>query len=320
MRKLILALVFMIMLAACEDTGSGTLLTTDPYIGGKEGLQMKFIDGMPPDYIFDNKGYGFGIGVQLDNVGEANVQPENAYVEIIGINPTDYGKGSQQDLIRRMTSPLSGAKKNSDGTISSGGREVVEFSDLNYQGDLHGNAGIKIRAELCYNYQTYTSTKLCIKKDLLRNVGNAKICEPNGEKNPANSAGPVHITSLKESPMGTDKIQISFVVQNVKEIPGLIFKKGTVCDDAVNNPDMNKVWVEVTSDINGVKPECSGLQEGTGRSQGYITLYGGEPRTVTCSIDLSSVDSIFEEILEIKLDYNYLQFIERPLEIRDVST
>ena len=148
-----------------------------------------------------------------------------------------------------------------------------------------------------------------------------KICEITGEKNPVNSGGPVHITSLKENPMGQEKVQITFVIENVKSVPGVIFSKDAQsCDDSINNPDLHKVWVNVKTEINGAGAECNGLNEGSGSSQGYVTLYNGEPRTVTCSIDLSHIDSIFEQVYEIELEYRYLQHIERPLEIRDVST
>ncbi|MFH0875251.1 MAG: hypothetical protein V1859_04900 [archaeon] len=321
MKKIIaaLSLILVIILAGCGEQ-TDQVSTTAPYIGGKDGIVMKFIEGMPPDYVFDNGGYGFGIAMQLDNVGEANVESGQAYVEIIGLNPGDFGKSTQADLKKSTTKILRGAKKNSDGTSIQGDRDVIEFGDLNYRGDLHGNSGIKLRAELCYNYKTYTSTMLCIKKNIVKNLGNQKICDPNGEKTPSNSAAPVHITSLRESPLGDNKVQIVFTIENVKDVKGTIFKRASVCDDSVNNPDLNKVWVDVKTDINGVRADCTGLMEGASRSQGYVTLYNGEPRTVTCTVDLSNVDSIFEKAYEITLDYNYLHYIERPLEIRDVST
>ncbi|MBN2421847.1 hypothetical protein JXB41_01355 [Candidatus Woesearchaeota archaeon] len=320
MKKEILMIIFcfLFLFSSCQEGDTETEVVT-PYIGGEEGLQMKFVEGMPPDYIFDNGGYEFGIGVQLDNVGEDDIEEDEAYIEIIGINPKDFNLNSQDDLKKNLDSDLTGAKKNFEGTELPGGRTVVEFAGLNYVDDLHGNAGIKIRAELCYKYRTYTSTKLCIKKEVLENIASDKICDLTGDKTPVNSGGPVHITSLKETPMGENKIQMAFVIENVKSVPGTIFKRGTECDDSLNNPELNKVWVEIKTDIDGVKPECSGLQESTDKSKGYVTLYSGEPRTVTCSLDLSGVDSIFEKVFEIELEYNYLQYLERPLEIRDVS-
>ena len=66
MKRLVFAAI-LLLIVACEENATPATTGT-PYIGGKEGITMKFIDGMPPDYVFDKGGYGFGIGVQLDNV------------------------------------------------------------------------------------------------------------------------------------------------------------------------------------------------------------------------------------------------------------
>ncbi|MBU0756614.1 MAG: hypothetical protein KKF44_00985 [Nanoarchaeota archaeon] len=316
-KYLVILVIILLVFTGCEDGDSGTVSTSDPYLGGQDGIQMKFLEGLPPDYVFDNGGYGFGIAIQLENVGESSVDPNNAQVEIIGINPKDFNLNSQDDLRKNIDGELVGAKKNFNGDKLPGGLTVVEFSDLNYMIDLPGNTGLKLRAELCYQYTTFTSTKLCIKRNVLENLNNQKICELSGEKNPQNSGGPVHITSMKETPMGQDKIQLAFIIKNVKPVPGIIFKSGTGCDDRINNPDINKVYLDFITDIDGVRPVCQGFAEG---HRGEVTLYGGEPRIVTCTLDISGVDSIFEKVFQVNLEYNYLQYIERPLEIRDVST
>lgn len=321
-QALLISLAVMIVLVGCNDEQT-IPETTDPYIGGIQGISMEYVNGMPPDYIFDNGGYDFGIGLRLKNVGEHDLNADDAYVEIIGINPSDFGKGSQSDLKQNLPNDLRASKKNFDGSVLDGGETIVEFTDLKYEPDLKGNTGVKVRANLCYDYTTMTTTKICVKKDLLQDrEAEEAICTLSGDKDPQNSGAPIHITSLTENPMGNDKIQVSFVIEHVGTHPGAMFFKYTEdCDTSITNTDRYKVYVEATSDVNGNKPSCNGLEEASdGNSKGFVTLFDGEPRTVTCQISTAGVESVYEDLLTINLRYKYMTAIEKPLEIRDVTT
>jgi hypothetical protein len=325
MKKILFALLaFSLLLFGCTGGDSKVPERTNPFVGGIQAFSMEFVNGMPPEYIFDNGGYDFGIGLRLKNTGEYDISASEGYIEIIGINPKDFGKSNQNDLKKILPNDISGAKKNFDGTILAGGETIVEFGDLKYLPNLNGNTGVKIRANLCFDYTTMTSTQICVKKDLLSNKeAEAEICQLSGDKIPKNSGGPIHITKVTENPMGSDKIQISFIIQHVGTHPGAIFFKYTEdeCDTSITNTNKYKVHIDITSDVDGKKPSCNGLEDAAdGNSEGFITLFDGQPRTVTCQIDTSSVDSVYEDLLEINLKYKYMMAIEKPLEIKDVST
>jgi hypothetical protein len=322
-RRIILFLVLasLLLLPACKPKAP-SVDTTTPFIGGANGLLASFIEGAPPEYVFDNGNYPFGISVKLENVGEDAVEVTDAYVEIEGINPIDFGKASQADLKRNIPNRLEAAKKNFDGTIIPGGQTVVEFGELRYLPDLHGNTAAKIRANVCYDYRTSTSTKICVKGDLLRDVEGGDICKVAEDKDPQNSGGPIHITKLREAPIGTEKIQVTFEVAHIGDpLDGFFAVDAPECDPSITNPDRNMVFINVISDVNGRVPKCDGLQEASpDGSSGYITLFEGAPRIVTCSIDISGIESTFEDLFEVDLEYKYLQSIQRDLIVRDVRT
>ena len=317
----ILTIMSLIFLFGCGEEKVTTREAT-PFIGGANGLSMSFISGLPPDYIFDNSQFPFGIGVQIKNVGEDAVDTDEAYVEIVGINPKDFGLGSQADLKEFIPDDLTAARKNFDGTILQGGQTAVTFDELKYVPDIKGNTMATIRANLCYNYKTETSTKICIKPKLLETVEDETICVVNEEKDAQNSGGPVHITSFKEAPIGQNKIQLNFVVSHVGEANGKIFKlTAPDCKDEIGNVDRNKVFVRVTSDVDARKASCQGLEEASqDNSAGYITLYDGAPRTVTCTLDTTGIESTFEDLFTVDLEYKYMQYIEKQIDIRDVTT
>lgn len=314
---LTLTILSILILSGCTNTDTNT--KTTPYVGGTTGLVMSFITGAPPDDLFDKSQMSFGISVKLENKGESDVKSNEAYVEIIGMNPSDYGK-TNGFFKKSLSQDLTGVKKNFEGETLNGGITSVEFSDLKYTQDLAGNMETKMRAEVCYNYKTKTTTEVCIKKNLLQSLNDERICDLEGEKSPQNSGGPVHITSLKETPMGENKIQFLLVISHVGDPNGRIYKQSTDCDSSVTNTNKNKVYVKVNSEINGKKPTCTGFQDANSdASEGYVTLYDMAPTTLSCTVDVSGVSSIYESPLNIELSYRYSQFIEKSILIKDVT-
>ncbi len=321
MKRFLVLIGLLLFIAGCSEEQVDVGPKETPFVGGKTGLSMSFTEGAPPDDIFDSGQYPFSIVLKLENKGEDDISAGDGYIKIVGINPTDFGK-TATDLKQDIQKDISGTRKNSEGDIVSGDTIVVEFNEFNYLPDVQGNFdGPRIRPELCYDYATKTSTQICVKSDLLQDLETKDICEVSGSKTTYNSGGPIHITEFKEAPLGSDKIQVSFKIDHVGNVNDRIFKKETECDYKVTNPNKNKVWIEVTSDINGKKASCSGLQEANAdNSVGYVTLWDQKPRTVVCSIDVSDVDGVFEELFTVELKYRYLQFIEKTILVKDVST
>ena len=252
MRKIYLILLVLILFIIGCSGGSQSSANVGPdrtpFRGGDIGLSMEFLDGSPPDEIFDNKNYPFGIVVQLENLGEDEVEVGDGFIRVTGINPVDFGLSGQSDLERPIPA-MEGVKKNFDGTIVDGDQDNVEFPGLNYQLDLPGNIlQPRIRAEACYNYKTRTATLICIKPDLLAKTETKEVCDIAEDKEAQNSGGPLQITEFTQQAISSDKIQVSFVVSHVGAPNDRFFKLGTDCDDRVTNVDKEKVLVTVTSD------------------------------------------------------------------------
>lgn len=327
-----------LILTGCTGQQKAGIPLATPFIGGTNGLLISFVREAPPDTITDDAKFPFGIALQLENAGEADVPFGAGYAEIVGINPVDFGLPTQAYL----TSPLlkegklSGAKKNFDGTVIPGMQNVVQFpfdpvkqiSMLKYVPNLYGTTNVNIRANVCYDYRTKTTTKICVKENLLAIEEKPPLCLVNEPKNPQNSGAPLHITGMSEAPIGEDKVQLTFTISHVGNPTDSFFAVGTECDDSITNPQKYVVYINVTSDVNGARADCSGLEdpvEGPIRGAhgerygGFVRMYRGQPRTVTCTLDLSNVESTFEELFEVELFYRYMQSIEKPMLIRDVS-
>ncbi|MFA5141497.1 MAG: hypothetical protein WC471_00830 [Candidatus Woesearchaeota archaeon] len=321
MNKIITLIVIamMVCMSGCTGSKTPTKAAVTPFIGGSDALKVSFVEGTPPAQIYDSGSSAFAIGLKLDNVGEHTVLATDGYVEILGLNAQDFGLGSQVDLKKSFVSDIRGAKKNLDGTTLEGDSVYMDFSDMKYLPDLKGDVEFKFRANLCYDYVTQTSSKICLNKNPLAGLGEA-ICKVSADKTVYNSGGPIQIVKVKESPLGNNKIQLLFEIGHKGSANNLFYKMGTACDDALTNTDRYKVLVKVTSDVNGATAQCSGLESAVSGSEGYVTLFGGKNRAITCVLDLAAVDSVYEDLFNVDLYYRYNQFLDKTIEIQDTGS
>jgi hypothetical protein len=310
----IISLTLTLLIAGCGGSSdSGSPSSSTPFIGGKTGLLAEFIEGAPPDFTFDNAASPFSVVVKLENAGEDDVPVTDAFVKVVGINPDEFATTRAQ-LQKNIPNQLDGAKKTSEGDVIKGGQTTVEFTDLRYTPNIPGNAERTIRADVCYNYRTQAVTTVCVREELLDQQNRQSVCEVSGDKPVFNWGAPLHVTNVKENPLGADKIQLTFTVEHVGDVKDDFFSVSTAaCDASLTNPERNRVFVTVLSDIRGVK----GPQT-TDKSEGFVRLFNKAPRLVTCSYDLSGVSGDFEDDVIIELHYKYLQSIQKSLLIKDV--
>ncbi len=316
-----LFVITLLFLAGC-GTQEG-FQERSPFVGGVEALSASFIPGAPPDAVMDNSQFPFGVSVWLTNLGEYDIASGSGYVEIVGINPADFGTTAA--ALKQPLPAVRGARKNFDGTVIEGEQTVVSFDNLNYQEDVVGNFdGPIIRANMCYDYGTRASAYLCVKRDLLTNIQTKEICDITGEKLVSNSGGPIQIIGLRQNPLGNNKIQVQFTVAHVGATEDRFYMDGQECDDTSTYLYKDKVYVDVVSDINGRTAECTGLQTRAGQTtasnEGYVTLFNGAPRIVVCSFNLENIDFVANVPIIIEMKYRYFQFIEKPLIVQDVTT
>lgn len=316
MKYKLLGLVFgLFVLAGCAQTPTG--VSTDPFIGGTAGVDIAYLTQTPPDVIYDNRDSSFAVAVRLENKGESDIARGAGFLQIVGISPAEFGVTSAQ--LKQDIPELNGVKKTIAGTIQAGGIDVVTFPDLTYQEDLAGDLAINnFRVRTCYDYQTKSSTQVCIKEGNIDGLKPNEICIVNEMKRTSNSGAPIQVQNVVQTSKGSTGIQVSFDVVHVGDVKNSWFPQGdTVCDDRVGNSDLYKVFVEVESIINDrYRAQCSGGSF-NGGNRGEVVLHGGEPRKVICSFELDEQDAEFEARLNINVDYRYMQFIEKPILIKD---
>lgn len=292
----ILTLLLFVLAVGCRRDGGPGGAEESPFIGGTIGVLLDFMDGAPPEEVYDGGTFPFDISVKLKNDGETEVNAADYFIRITGIDPVDFGV---TNLTQRGTEDLLATKKDPEGNIIQSPPVYITFEGLNYLSNLSGNTPFPIRAELCYLYQTIANAKLCVRKDVLQPYKEG-VCIVNEKKTVFNSGAPVQVIEFEETARGKDKITLTFKIGHKGN--GDIYEQNTRCQQVL--PKQDKIFVTVETGIDG-DLSCSGLVEGTGPANGYIRLYNGE-RTVTCTQTLNDPGD-YEKIAKITLDYKYLE-------------
>jgi hypothetical protein len=330
MNKVIVLLVIFVATVFLTGCGGGSGTTVgQTFIGGTEGLRTTFLPGSPPDRTTDGSTSGFSIVVKAENIGETDVDPEDGYVQIWGLDAGTYSATQYANFKQGFTDPIRGAVKSFDGSVIDGGVSTIEFGDLSYTPVIQGDLPQTIWANICYRYTTKVATQICVKNTAEQALNGKQICEVEGEKNPQNSGGPIQVTSLKESYAGTGKMGLTLTITHSGTGDAFFKDDGNNlnCNNVESNNDKGKVKVEFDPvQVNGksIRVDCPSLSD-----DGYVRLFGADgqaaTQTVYCTVDVAGGDTsaqtpiVVQVPLSFKLSYVYLQHIEQNMNIRHIS-
>ncbi len=321
-----LFLLFFII-ASCKKQDSPNLPS---FVGGSEGLDIKILQGAPPPVIQDEGSSPFSVTASIANVGEAEIGPgtENPFVlvRLLGIVPEQFGTKPEK-LYQTLQHKLAGAKRNFDGTILPGEIEVATFEPLNFLGNVIETNEITMRLDVCYDYATYSTVKICLKDDILESSQDSSLCNLRDLHLPlGNSGAPLQIISADQSPAGNDRIQVNLVVGHVGR--GMHFRRGTTdprnaCEFSQQNKDAYYTTMLVKYQDPHFLLSCQGLTQTTpdGYLFGEIRLYDNAPMTMTCYLKRTepSKNRVYQSILETKLKYRYGEYVEIPIAVQTVQ-
>jgi len=309
---ILLSAFLLIFLAGCPQQQETSVTTGRAFVGGTQGLDVRFLSSLPPAEVFDEDN-PFQISVRLENKGEFDIaDANNIEVSITGINPADFGV-TASDLMANSPEALEGVKIDGAGNVVSGDFATIDFPETEYLGTVSGSVPFTIRANVCYEYGTKAQGKLCVREDLRGVTGEAGVCDPNRQIPAENSGAPVQITNIRQNVAGSNKIDFFFTIRKSGPTQDTLHKTGTSCDTAITNRDI--VFVEVTETGLGTLT-CSGLKDGTATT-GFVTLFNNE-REIRCSQTIDSPED-FEKVVDISLTYGYKQFIDTQLIVKHTS-
>ena len=307
MKKILISTILISLitiLAGCQEEQATR--TTAAFIGGTESIAFDFLEGAPPEEVFDGNTQDFEVTLSLENKGEYNVPKDSINITLTGFYPPEF---DSPIVSKQPDEDLNAAYIDSEGNRIPGTVTYLDFPGFNFIGALAANNDYKIRANLCYIYGTKAQAEVCALEDLTELQDT--VCQVNEKKAVASSSAPIQIENFEENLAGNEKITFSFEV--VHRGTGLISRLNSSCDDEVINK--NKIWVEVEDGLQGLS--CSPLEDGNGTT-GFVTLYGGK-RLIRCTQDTTGLTGDFEKKVNINIIYDYKEHAERILRVKHAT-
>ncbi|QQG39116.1 MAG: hypothetical protein HYS32_01515 [Candidatus Woesearchaeota archaeon] len=281
-------LSFLLILQGCE--GGKKENTGERFQGSPDGVSLAFTSGKPLSQF--NRGDSVPVEVILKNNGEHDIAAGEAEVKVFGVNLRSF---NLMEDFKSVDTVIRGVKP-SEG-LDTPGEVKVDFGELRYDEEiLSGVYSFTLRAKVCYLYDTLAESNVCVGSTETTETGGEIACTIEGEKLKSGdvSSAPVQITSITEKLIGRDKLQIKFVVKNLGG--GDVHLPDVNCDLP---GDEGLLIVDVNPD----EVQCF-FDDGE-NDRGKISLDNGE-ETVTCFKVVSPGQEFFEDKLNIKLSYKYI--------------
>lgn len=323
-----------LLISACKKSGAaiGGAPKT-PFIGGTSGITINFEKDSPPPEVTDDESFSFNAIVRLKNDGEFDVNKNNIRLNLVGIDPNDFGRSFEDLRDVQPDDDLQSKKRDAEGNIVEGTTTFATFpkgGDSFIPRKFSGNTEFTFRTDVCYNYETEANTKLCVLRDMI-NIRDDNICRPSGTGTTGrtihSSSAPVQITNFRQSVIGKDKISFSFDIILSGNVDIFWSKDGktptsfdTGCPKAPRERREveNNVGVEITeipSDPIFTNLKCGGLDSG---SVGVVKLVNGK-RTITCTVELVQDRLDLEKVMGLNLKYNVLDTREARVLVKHLA-
>jgi hypothetical protein len=322
---LILAIIAIISVAlsGCQPAQKtqNTTITGAAYIGGEKGLELSFLANAPPNVVYDKPKEGsispFDISVKIENKGEYSVPGGKYKISISGVDAASFGKNPNDFKGLTSTEELIKTRKSAGETIQ-GTFSIVSIQGLAYQSPVSGQIGpFNLRAGLCYDYQTESSSNICVLEDMLGTTRREGLCKPTEKKQVENSGAPVKVIDLEESVTGKESMAFMFIVKHIGSANNLVFKNEAQTCSIGDMTKQDKIGIKVELGTKDVTAKCSGI------NGGIASLYGEAGAQIRCSgtlADFGLAKGDYVQPVKITLKYDYHQYIDLPITVKQVGT
>ena len=304
--SVVVLLILALLISGCQ-TQKKDQKSLGIFIGGKAGLEISFIENQPPPKVLDDNQDHFLITLKLLNKGEYTIPSNKVIASLSGISAEAFSISS---LNSKSQVSLEGIFKSGDDVIQSSPEEL-QFDEASYKFDLNADFPTSLRADVCYQYQTKSVSKTCLKRKAVERNTEDK-CSINSDKVETELSGaPIKIKDVKQRSSAANEIKLTFTVVN--EGKGEVYSPTTFTDKCIDVSDeRNKLLVEVKAPSGKADIRCSQLQDS---NKGIIKLALKE-KIINCNIPTSNLQEIaFEEPIEIILSYFYKESIEKQITV-----
>ena len=302
---------------------------------GFDGLNIEFLKNTPPQKVFE--GDIFPVIVRIKNNGAYSVTENNKAVFSLGVEK-DYTKSLQLlhkgkiDVSEGVSSSAAFSLDGKSNINPIGSEDTISYNieagKIDPQSELHQSTVI---ATVCYPYETFLSSTVCIDTDVNNLRPAKKVCNAQDLAFPNGQGGPVAVTKIEtrmlpaqlsaQSP-GTEKIKPQFLIYVENKLPGLVIKSESArefCTKSdVSHDNYNIVYVDAS--LSNQQLTCQLDTQQKNNLPGHIKLKDKKD-IIRCSLEEGidrNIDTYLSP-LKVILRYGYTQsiatsyLIEKPV-------
>ena len=295
---------------SCQPASTGQPQQPVDFRSGSQGLDLQFVQNLPPPRLFDRD--PFNVMIQVENKGTGKIGGGADRLYISGFDHNIItGIGTDGISIP----PLDGRGP----YLPRGGFDTVSWKGTVFS--LTDKRVDKYQPLLlvtaCYNYETVASAQVCIDPNPFTATSVQKVCTPSSVGTDSQGA-PVAVSNVKVEP-APGRTRFIITVQNVGG--GNVFRQGgqylTKCspyNQGLSFDEVDYVQVaDVTLSGQSIRASCKPLDKDQ-----HVRLTSGQAQLYCESANLQG-QSTYLTPLNVILRYGYRQSISRQVEIRPIS-
>jgi len=268
---------------------------------------LEFIRNAPPDQVY--VGNDLEIMVEVKNLGAyPKTDSFDGKLELYGFDEKAFS-GERWDGSPFLNPNLQGRSQFSP----QGGREIktyrIDRVNALFNSEFYEP---KIVAAACYKYQTIADPLVCIDPEPYTVFDEDKVCsiDQNGETYSLRSQGaPVAVTRVLEE-VTSSHILFSIDIKNVGNGKVVDLNANIDCPLNLDYNDRDKVVVKAKLPFDS-SPDC----QPRGTYNDPVRLDETGKGFIFCKFRKPASKSAFETLLQIQLDYRYLDTIEKEIKI-----
>lgn len=263
---------------------------------GTQGLSMQFKSDLPPTRLFDTS--DLVALIETRNQGVYDLGADKCFIQFGGFD---------QNIIRGVDVRQACGELPGKSTYNQeGGFGVLEFRSTNI--NLPEDASPytpPLVATACYEYKTVASPQVCIDPRFFELTREQKACQVRDIGVGGGQGAPVGVTFVNVDMVGS-KAVFSIDVANVGGGRIVSPRAGlTRCPVGLKYDEFDEVRYKVELS-GGTLIQCS--------PKDYLVRMSNDRGKIVCTFDVGSTQA-YETPLRIELGYNYMQSVQRSVEI-----
>jgi len=299
-KKITLTIIILLFISGCNviQNSQEDITTNRDFKIGTQGIEVNFLDNMPPSKIFEED--SFELGLELNNKGAYD--SKDVYISRWYHFSSDFFEIEKGDNeIKKF--PLRGKSA----LYPNGEKKsfIWNLENKKFPEDERSPQEL-FSVDVCYDYETFFSGDICVDPYYNQVIDELKI-EGSCITKDITSSGqgaPIAVTKVETKPSITnEKIKLTFYITIENKKDGQLVGDSEKCSSEVGEVTVEEIQFSDFYLYSGIN--CKNFKKENGVTINNIIDLKDKKYTLVCNVALDKTKSAYPTPLSIKLKYNY---------------